>query len=130
MSLAAPSTAPAGTGPGATTRAALIAALATVNGLTPGPYAPDVATAGAAWPRWIQTTYQGHLCAVAKDDFDVYVVLPADYIETTVDQGDAFRDVVAPALTSAAVVNYAEPVAIQFNDNQTMPGLRFRVTSR
>lgn len=92
--------------------------------------APDVATAGSAWPRWVQTTYRGRLCSVAIDDFDVYVVLPADYLDTTVDQGDAFRDVVEPALAPVAVIAYSEPVAVQFNDQQTMPGLRFRVTSR
>lgn len=111
-------------------RAALVGALSTVPGLVAASNAPDVATAGAAWPRWIQTTYAGRLCSVAVDEFDVYVVLPGDYIDTTVDQGDAFRDLVEPALAPVAVIAYSEPVAVQFNDNQSMPGLRFRVTAR
>lgn len=111
-------------------RQSLVDALGAVPGLVAGHNAPDVATAGSAWPRWVQTTYAGRLCSVAQDEFDVYAILPADYIATTVDQGDQFRDLIEPALTPVAVIAYSEPVAVQFNDNQTMPGLRFRVTSR
>jgi hypothetical protein len=87
-----------------------------------------VATAGAAWPRWVQTTYAGHLCSVASDDFDVYAVLPGDYLETTVDEGDTFRDAIEPALMAVGTLAYSEPVSVAFNDSQTMPGIRFRVT--
>lgn len=103
-------------------------ALAGVSGLSATLSAPDVATAGAAWPRWVQTTYSGALCDPADDTFDIYVVLPADYAQQTVDDGDTFRDAVEVALWSVSTIAYAEPVAIQFSDHQTMPGLRFRVT--
>ena len=115
------------TRPGST-RAGIVAVLATVPGLTAYPAAPDNATAGAAWPRWIQTTYDGPLCTLARDQFDVLVTLPGDYAPTTVDEGDSLRDVVALALNRIGRVNYAEPVSIAFRDRQTMPGLRVRLT--
>lgn len=109
-------------------RQTLIDALAAVPGLSAGASAPDVATPGAAWPRWVQTTYNGRLCAVQADSYDVYAVLPADYAAATVESGDELRDLIEPALLRVCQLAYSEPVAVQFNDNQTMPGLRFRVT--
>lgn len=108
-------------------RSALVAALATVPGLTAYPVAPDQATAGAAWPKWVQTTYDGALCDLARDTYEALVTLPADYVETTVDQGDAFRDQVAFAVMSVGRVEFAEPIQITFQDKQAMPGLRLRV---
>jgi len=115
------------TRPGAT-RAALVAVLGAIPGLTAYPVAPDQATAGAAWPRWIQSTYDGQLCTLARDQFDVLVTLPAGYLESTVDEGDSLRDVVALALNRVGRINYVEPVSIAFADRQTMPGLRVRIT--
>jgi hypothetical protein len=112
--------------PGAT-RAAIVAALKAVPGLTGYSSAPDQATAGAAWPRWVQTTYDGHLCTLATSQYDVLVTLPGDYAPATVDDGDSFRDVVGLALVRLGRVAYAEPVSIAFQDRQTMPGLRFRL---
>lgn len=111
-----------------TTRAAIVAALNGITGLTGYPVAPDQATAGAAWPRWIQSTYDGPLCTLARDSFDVLVTLPAGYLETTVDEGDRLRDVAALSLQLVGRVEYAEPVSIAFADRQTMPGLRIRLT--
>ena len=116
-----------GARPGAT-RAAIVAAINGIAGLTGYPVAPDQATAGAGWPRWIQSTYDGPICTLARDEFDVLVTLPAGYLESTVDEGDKFRDVVALSLNSLGRVNYAEPVSIAFADRQTMPGLRIRLT--
>lgn len=110
------------------TRAALVAALGAVTGVSATNQAPDVATAGAAWPRWVQTTYSGSLSDPAEDVYDVYVILPADYAEHTTDEGDAMRDRVEPVLWAVSTVAYCEPLAVQFSDSQTMPGLRFRVT--
>jgi hypothetical protein len=111
-----------------TTREAIVTALGGLASLTAYPVMPDVATAGAAWPRWVQTTYDGALCRLAKDTYEVFVTLPADYAATTVDQGDTYRDVVAMALVPIGRVQYAEPVLIQFADRQAMPGLRLRLT--
>ena len=105
-------------------------ALGTVPGLTAYPLAPDQATAGAAWPKWVQTTYDGHLDTLGLDTYEVLVTLPASYAEQTVDEGDGFRDVVAFALLGVARVTFAEPAQITFNDRQTMPGLRLRITTQ
>lgn len=112
----------------AQTRQAIVDALGAIDGLTAYASAPDQATAGAAWPRWQQTTYDGRLCELAQDTYDVLVTLPADYLATTVDEGDGYRDVVALALIALGRVQYAEPVSITFNDRQAMPGLRLRLT--
>lgn len=113
----------------AETRQALVGALGSVQGLTAYPSAPDQATAGAAWPKWVQTTYTGHLCDAAADTWEVFATLPADYAPQTVDEGDQLRDLVAPVLVRLGPVEYAEPVSISFQDNQAMPGIRLRMTT-
>lgn len=128
MSLANPGTTTA-TRP-STVRQQIVAVLDDLDGITGYPIAPDQATAGAAWPRWVQTTYDGALCSLAKDTYEVLVTLPADYTQQTVDQGDGFRDVVAVALSRIAHVAYVEPAQITFADRQAMPGLRLRITTR
>jgi len=109
------------------TRSKIVAALATVEGVTAYPVVPDQATNGAAWPKWIQTTYDGPMCSLTRDTYECLVTLPASYVATTVDQGDAFRDRVAPALRKVGRVEFAEPVSITFADKQAMPGLRLRL---
>jgi hypothetical protein len=128
VSLARPVALAPETRPGST-RDAIVAALGAVQGLTAYASAPDQATAGAAWPRWVQTTYNGALCSLAKDTYDVLVTLPGDYSAATVDQGDGYRDVVAMALMRLGRIDYAEPVSIAFQDRQTMPGLRLRLVT-
>jgi hypothetical protein len=110
------------------TRSGLVDALASVDGLEAYNTAPAQATAGAAWPKWVQTTYDGKLDVLGRDVYEILVTLPASYAEQTVDEGDGYRDVVAFALMSdGARVTFAEPAQITFNDRQTMPGLRLRV---
>jgi hypothetical protein len=117
-------------GTGSATRDAIVATLDGIDGLTGYPSAPEQATAGAAWPKWIQTTYGGHLApSGGVDTWDVYAILPDDYAPTTVDEGDALRDLVAPELLRLGAIAYAEPVRIAFNENQTMPGIRLRMTT-
>jgi hypothetical protein len=110
-------------------RAELVAALDAVDGLTGYAVVPDTATAGAAWPKWVQSTYAGKLCELRVDVWEIYAVLPANYLEETADQGDQLRDVLAPVLLDLGRVEYVEPVAIGFSDNQYMPGLRVRLTT-
>lgn len=115
----------------ATTRATLTAALGTVPGVTAYPNVPDQPVAGAGWVKLVQVTYNaGPFCAPGAYTYEVFLTLPADYLAETVDQGDEFLDVLVPALWPLVVVQYAEPVAIQFNDRQSMPGLRLRVITR
>jgi hypothetical protein len=130
MSLGSPTTTVNGSTKATADRDAIVAALDSVDGLTGYPLMPDQATAGAAWPRWVQTTYDGALCTLARDVYDVVVILPGDYLEHTVDQGDGFRDVAARALMNLGHISLAEPVQVTFDDRQTMPGLRFRLTAR
>jgi hypothetical protein len=111
-------------------RRAIVDALATVPGITPYALTPDQATAGAAWPNWTGNTYDGRLSETAVRTYEVLVTLPASYLSVTVDQGDSFVDLVADALMRIGVLTFAEPVLIPFQDKQTMPGLRLRVTLR
>lgn len=130
MSLAAPasSRAPAAR-TAANARDALVNALRGA-GLDATGYAPDNPTAGAAWPQWNITNFDGRLCDPSRYTFDVYAVLNAGEAETTVAAGDALVGSVAPALSAVAVLQSAEPVLITFADQTTMPGVRFRVIAK
>lgn len=110
-------------------RTALVAALNSV-GLNAADVAPDSATAGAAWPQWTSTDFQGHLCDPSRYSFAVYVVLNAADSGTAVADGDDVVSRVSPALFRVAVIQAAEPVLITFADQTTMPGVRFRVITR
>ena len=130
MSLANPSRVIAGTYRTLTdARAALVTALKGA-GLNAAPVAPDSPTAGAAWPQWQQTAYNGTIGNIPRFDFAVFVVLNAGDFESTVTEADDVTARVAPALYPLAVVQMAEPVQITFGDGTTMPGIRFRVTTR
>lgn len=109
----------------------LVAALATVPGLTATATNPDTPVAGSAWPVWVMARFQaGKLSHPYVNDYDVHVVLPSGYIATTVESGDGFVPVVAAALKTVGLVQTAEPIAIQVADSSTMPALRIRVTPR
>lgn len=125
MSLAAPAAATA-----ADARATLVGVLADLTGMTPVPTAPDTATAGAVWPSWIQTTYTGPLCRPSRHTWDVIAILPADETGHTIDVGDQVRDLVAERLATVANLSYSEPIQWTFRDQQTMPAVRFRLTTR
>lgn len=126
MSLATPSPATTAADRPRATRAAIVDALNTVDGLTGYHTTPDQPVAGAAWPRWTETTYNGPLCTLARSSYDVLITLPADYVADTVDQGDGYRDVVAYALLTVGTVASAEPRTLTFGDT-AMPGLLLRL---
>jgi hypothetical protein len=130
MSLAKPLGTPEPLAQALDARAALVGALGAVPGLTATSSAPDVPTAGATWPVWAQNTYGGTIGAPSVRTYDVFVILPAGYAPDTVDQADGLVDQVATALWPVAVIQTAEPVQIQFDSSNTMPGLRFRVVAR
>lgn len=111
--------------------AAILAALASIPGLTPSESAPDVPTEGAAWPRWTETRYLGgKLAARPVSTFEVVVILPAGYAPTTTAAAHEIRDSIAAALGSAGVVENVEPVLVAFGDGNDMPALRYRMTPR
>lgn len=123
MSLAAPPI-----GPATTTRAAIVAALKTVDGLTVYPTAPDNPTAFDAFPRWATTNYVGgRLSSLAVHEYDALVILPAGYEPDTVAEGDSLLDLVAFALMSVGVVETADPISITFQNGSAVPALRIRV---
>jgi len=114
-----------------TARDAIVEALGTVTGLTPSTTTPVAPVPGSAWPRWVITNYQGgKLCALAVHDYDVWVVLPNDVPEETVETADGLLAEVATALGKVGTVISAQPVAIQLDDASTMPGFRVRLTPR
>lgn len=129
MSLAAPNVRAASASV-ADCRAALVDALSGVPGVTATPTAPDSATAGAAWPAWTETAFNGHVADPSRHSFSVYLVLDGAQMETTVAQADRAISAIGPALVGVAIVAAVEPVQITFGDQTIMPALRFRVTTR
>lgn len=114
-----------------TARDDIAAALATVPGLTPTVATPVAPVPGNAWPRWVVTNYQrGKLSSLPVPDYDVWVVLPNDAPETTVETADGLLPQVAAALGKVGTVVSAQPVAIALEDTSTMPGIRVRLTPR
>jgi hypothetical protein len=110
------------------TRAAIVAALTTVDGLTVYPTAPDNPVAFDAFPRWATTLYQGgRLQWLAVHEYDALVVLPAGYEPDTVAEGDSLLDRVVEALMGAGVVESADPIQLTFDSGSAVPALRVRV---
>lgn len=111
-------------------RALIVSALGTIPDLSAFPDMPDVPTAGAAWPVYVQTTPDGWLSQPGLDTFDVWVLLPAGYSSATVAAADAIRTDIWAALHQPCVVQLCEPVTVQFDNQTKMPGLRLRVSMR
>lgn len=108
----------------------IVAALATVPSLSATPQLPDVPTEGAAWPVWVQSTFDGVLALPGRATYDVYALLPAAYAATTVETADGLLGQICRALWQVTVVQLAEPVQVRFDNQTTMPGLRLRVMMR
>src|SRR5262245_31267786 len=104
MSLAKPATGPEPATTATDTRAAITAALGAIEGLSAAGAAPDGPAAGAAWPVWATATFNGRIGAPAVWTYDVYVVLPAGYLPSTVDKADGLVDQVVAALWPVGVV--------------------------
>lgn len=111
-------------------RAAIVAALGAIAGLVASPNVPDVPTEGATWPVWVQTTPQGSLAWPMRATYDVYTLLPAGYVTTTVETADGLLGQLLTALWHLCVCELAEPVSVRFENQTTMPGIRLRVTMR
>jgi hypothetical protein len=111
-------------------RSQVVSALAGVDSLTATPNVPDVPTEGAAWPVWVQTTFDGVMGLPGMATFDVYALLPAGSAQTTAEAADALLGQLCQALWLIAVVQLAEPVAVRFDSQTTMPGIRLRIRMR
>lgn len=110
------------------TRDEILAALGRVPGLSPSPVQPGALLAYASWPVWDHTEYANR--CVAKETWQVYVVLPNPDHLTAALAGDALRFEVSTALFSIpAWVDRAEPALLQVEDGgQAVPALQFTVT--
>jgi hypothetical protein len=112
-------------------RQAIVAALTPVPGVYPTMSKPDEPMAGSAWPRWAISQHEGvHLCGMAADEFDVYVLLNAGYEPSTVDEGDVLRDACLAALWPIGRVIQSQPTLVIFDTQRSMPALLIRVSPR
>lgn len=109
-------------------RDSIVAALATVEGLSPVQTPPASPVAGAAWPKWIQSRFGGKLHYTTVSDYDVCIILPAGMQETAVEAADGLVDVCADALMKIGVIEYCQPVMFTFDSGNAMPGIQFRMT--
>jgi len=117
--------------PAPSARAALVTALAAVDGITAHASAPDNPVAFDAFPRWaLSDFHRGRLGLVASHEYDVLVILPAGYEPDTVTQGDSLLDTIARALWDVADVGNADPIQLTFGNTSPMPALRIRVVPR
>lgn len=106
-------------------RQAILDALATVPGLSPTPAMPDVATAGAAWPVWQETSVtRGKLAHVYTRTYNVVAVLPADYLPETIDEAEGLDEALATAMARVGKFDRVVPVLVTFDDNNSMPGVQ------
>ena len=113
-----------------THRDLLVAALATVPALTATPHIPDVPGEGAAWPVWMQSTFDGTIGLPGVGTYDIYALLPAGYVTTTIEASDGLLGLICQALWRVSVIQLAEPVQVRFDNQTTMPGIRLRVRMR
>lgn len=109
-------------------RGRIVEALGTVVGITATETVPPAAMAGAAWPTWVQSQFNGKLHYTVSSQYDVIVVLPAGSLETTVEAAGGLVDEAGEALMKIGTIEYVQPVNVAFQDGQTMPGIRFRMT--
>lgn len=105
-------------------RTAIVDALKAVPGLEPTDTMPDVATAGAAWPTWVESTTSGKLKAATRHTYDVWVVLPAGYLPDTVDQADGLVDQLVKTLRYVGPFDWLAPATVVFDDHNSMPAIR------
>lgn len=121
----------AGVSPAPSARAALVAALAAVDGVTAHASTPDNPVAFDAFPRWaLSDFHRGRLGLVASHEYDVLVILPAGYEPDTVSEGDSLLGSVVAALWDVADVGNADPIQLTFGNQTPMPALRIRVIPR
>lgn len=114
----------------ADSRALIVTALDTVPTLSATANVPDVPSDSSAWPVWVQSTFDGVLGLPGRATFDVFVLLPAGYIASTIERADGLLGQVVAALWHLCVVQLAEPVQVRFDNQTTMPGIRLRVIMR
>lgn len=110
-----------------TAREDILAALATVPGLSPHPSQPPAIAAGTAWPVWRSSTWANRCLALGT--WWVYVALPAAALDVTVAEADPLVEVIGLALMGAGLqVTLVEPYRIAVTDQADgVPVLRYSV---
>lgn len=112
------------------TRDQIVAALASVPGLSPSPTTPETIVDGSAWPAWVSTTWLNTQGAV-RTRWYIFVALTAGDREATALEGDPLVEAVGNALWRVAQMGGRGGLVIepwQFAvepGGQAVPVLRF-----
>lgn len=112
------------------TRDDIVAALATVPGLTPSPTKTGPISAGDAWPVWTSTRWGNNVPAGLRfTSWYVLVALPDAGSDVTTAEGDALVETVGMALVGAGLqILTVDPARTQVADNSPgVPVLRYTV---
>jgi hypothetical protein len=109
------------------TREAIVAALATVPGLTPSPTKTGPISPGDAWPVWRSSAWLNRCLIEAT--WDVLVALPDYGPDVTVAEGDPLTALVGEALMEAGCeVVSVEPARTAVTEQSPgTPVLRYQV---
>jgi hypothetical protein len=113
-----------------TTRADIVAALATVPGLSPSLTKTGPISAGDAWPIWTGTRYLNAVPdGLRERSWYVLVALPDAGLDVTTVEGDALIESVGMALIGAGLqIVLVEPARTQVTDTSSgVPVLRYTV---
>ena len=110
-----------------TARDAIKAALDTVEGVTGRTHEPANKAPGVGWPRLTGTTPDGVLCSPWRLAYDVFVLLPNNHPTASEDAVEGLLVPIAEALSEVGDVVEAAPYLIQFDDTQTVPGIRVQI---
>lgn len=117
------------------TREEIATALGSVAGLSSSPSRPPTPTAGAAWPQWRSTRYDGGRAdGPTETSWYVYVVVGGGTVESSIDASDPLVATVSAALFGLAgaaggqlVVELVEPIRLATDAGAGIPALRFTV---
>ena len=112
------------------TRDAIVAALATVPGLTPSPTKTGPISPGDAWPVWTATRWANTVPGgVRLGSWYVLIALPDAGLDVTTAEADALVETIGAALIGAGLqIDVVEPARTQVTDTSSgVPVLRYTV---
>lgn len=104
-------------------------ALNAIEGVTGHPYEPANKAPGMGWPVLRQVTRDGTMCGPYVRSYDVFVLVTNNHPTAAEDAvEDLIEQVVAALEPLGEWVEPAEPRLIQFDNNETAPGIRVQIT--
>lgn len=111
------------------TRAALVAAVNDVDGVTGYPKPPSTWVPGDAWPTWggADNPAEGAYATVFTQTWRVLVVLPAEQVDAEA-WVDSHIDSLVAALAPVVAVTGYEPVALPANGTTNVAYYALRLT--